>query len=89
MKRNLSKIKPFQVTQRQLKEWKKDKELICVIQCKCGKVHKIRVKYQTDIYCECGHNIIYCCLINWCRNKVLYKSKYLIGDNLHFFDPFR
>jgi hypothetical protein len=74
----------------QIIRWERDVNLICVIQCNCGRVHEIRIKYKNwFVSCLCRNNLIYACLINRCRNKVLYRSKYLKNDNIHSFDLFQ
>lgn len=80
----------MKITKAQMERWKRDKTLICVIQCRCGKVHEVRKKYQDQaITCQCGHILFYCCLINYARNKVLYRSKYMKNDNLHSWDLYQ
>ncbi len=83
--------KPALLTQKQQKLWEKDINLISVIQCKCGRVHEIRKRYKSwFLSCSsCGYNIIFGCMLNRARNKILYKSKYLYSDNITKYDIFR
>lgn len=79
----------MKVTRKQFYDWKRDKSLICVLECrKCHKIHEFRKKAYLNFNCDCGQNIIFAGLINFV-NDILYKSKFMYQNSLKKFDPYR
>lgn len=84
-------LRDIKVTQYRLDLWRGNKRIICVLRCgNCDAIHIFKKKYKDwYINCECGHNLIFACLINHNKNKVLYKSRHMYSDNINHFDIYK